>query len=127
MQRAPTPSLLLEVWREVCRHLEIDESLERLAPILAQTLPVRRVLVRRVEAESRRLITVACGGAALASGGARRELAVDELARVGEWLRAGRVQSWAGGARDALRELLAPAEMAGAIVAGPLVEGGQPV
>jgi hypothetical protein len=64
MQRAPTPSLLLEVWREVCRHIDIGESLERIAPILAQTLPVTRVLVRRVDRDARRLLTIAEGTAA---------------------------------------------------------------
>lgn len=26
--------LLLDVWREVCRHIEIGDSVERLAPLL---------------------------------------------------------------------------------------------
>ena len=70
---APTPSLLLEVWREVCRHLEIDESLGRIAPIVAQTLPATRLIVRRVEGDSRRLVTVAAGGTPVPAGQSRRE------------------------------------------------------
>ncbi len=35
-------SLLLDVWREGCRHIEIEESLARVAPLLARRLPLDR-------------------------------------------------------------------------------------
>ncbi len=126
MQRAPTPSLLLDVWREVCRHIEIDESLARLVPILTQTLPVTSAAVRRFDGSANRLVTIASGGEGRASSPsqARRELTPEEAALVREWLRSRRVQTWRSGDRDRLRELLVPAGLDGAVVAGPLHEGG---
>jgi transcriptional regulator with GAF, ATPase, and Fis domain len=133
MQRAPTPSLLLEVWREVCRHIDIDESLARIAPILAQTLPVTRVLVRRVDREAQRLVTIAEGSVAqepAAPPAARSDLDGAALALVTGWLKQDQVQSWRAGESSALRRALA-SEAAGAppraLVAGPLRDAGDGV
>jgi transcriptional regulator with GAF, ATPase, and Fis domain len=126
MQRAPTPSLLLEVWREVGRHLSIDEAIERILPILAQTLPVTRLLVERLDPESGRVATVACAGEALPAGQARRDLAKDDLELVKGWLAAAQAKAWSAGARDRLGVLLGPPTPAsgGALVAGPLADAG---
>ena len=53
--------LLLDVWREVCRHIEIGESIERLGPILMRRLPVDLVLIRRLDPERSSVETVATG------------------------------------------------------------------
>jgi transcriptional regulator with GAF, ATPase, and Fis domain len=128
MPRAPTPSLLLEVWREVGRHIEIAESIERIAPILAQTLPVARVTVRRLDREARALVTIAEGGERRAGEAARRELDAAALALLDEWLKRGAVRAWRAGQGEPLRELLAPGGAAAAVVAGVLrapIEGGE--
>ncbi|HET8932132.1 MAG TPA: sigma-54-dependent Fis family transcriptional regulator [Polyangiales bacterium] len=53
-------SIVAQVWREVGRHLEIQESVRRLAPILAAHFPIDAVLLRRLDREpSTRLTTVA--------------------------------------------------------------------
>src|ERR1700730_8120343 len=54
-------NLLLDVWREVCRHLEIGESAERLAPILGRRLPVQFFLVRHFDLQRSCLEPVATG------------------------------------------------------------------
>jgi transcriptional regulator with GAF, ATPase, and Fis domain len=129
MQRAPTPSLLLDVWREVGRHIEIAESVERIAPILAQTLPVARVSVLRLDREAGQLVTLAEGGERRASETARRGLDAAELALLGDWLKKGsqpgqnQVQAWRKGQGDRLRALLAPGATDEALVAGVLREG----
>jgi len=123
MQRAPTPSLLLEVWREVGRHIEIAESVERIAPILAQTLPATRVAVRRLDRAARQLVTLAEGGERRAAESARRDLDAAELKLVADWLKPGRVQVWKAGEGDRLRALLATGETREAVVAGALCEG----
>lgn len=51
--------LLLEAWREVCRHLEIGESVERIAPPMARRLPVHLVLVRHLDVQRSFVETVA--------------------------------------------------------------------
>src|SRR6516164_7804830 len=53
--------LLLDVWREVCRHIEIGESVARVAPILARRLPVDLILVRRLDIPRANVETVAIG------------------------------------------------------------------
>ena len=38
--------LLLDVWREVGRHLEIQDSVDRIGPLIARRMPFESVLVR---------------------------------------------------------------------------------
>ena len=51
--------LLLKVWREVCRHLEIGDSLERVAPPMARRMPVSLDLIRHLEVQRSLVETVA--------------------------------------------------------------------
>jgi hydrogenase-4 transcriptional activator len=51
--------LLVKAWREVCRHLEISESLARLAPLIARRMPLEFVLVRQLDAKRSLVETVA--------------------------------------------------------------------
>ncbi|HTU20189.1 MAG TPA: sigma 54-interacting transcriptional regulator [Gemmataceae bacterium] len=51
--------LLLEVWREVCRHLEIGDSLERVAPPMAGRMSVKLVLIRHLDVQRSLVETVA--------------------------------------------------------------------
>lgn len=50
--------LLLDVWREACRHIEIGESTETLAGLLATHMPLAAVVVRRLDGEHSLLDTV---------------------------------------------------------------------
>src|SRR5262249_36885052 len=52
-------SFLAQLWREVSRHLELNESVRRIAPMLAEHLPVRQVIVRRLDRDPLRLLSVA--------------------------------------------------------------------
>src|SRR5262245_55990244 len=58
------PSLEVELWREVGRHLELGETVERVAKIVRQVAPVDAIFVRRLEQKPTRLSTVAFAGAA---------------------------------------------------------------
>ncbi|HLQ43964.1 MAG TPA: hypothetical protein VK137_04480, partial [Planctomycetaceae bacterium] len=51
--------LLLDVWREACRHIEIQEATTNIAVMLARQLPVGAVLVRRLKPNSASIATVA--------------------------------------------------------------------
>jgi transcriptional regulator with GAF, ATPase, and Fis domain len=51
--------LLLEVWKEACRHIQIDESITRIMPVLERRLPLERLLIRRFDAGRASLDTVA--------------------------------------------------------------------
>jgi hydrogenase-4 transcriptional activator len=52
-------NFLAELWREVGRHLEIEESVRRISPMLTARLPVDGLLVRRLDREPMRLTTIA--------------------------------------------------------------------
>lgn len=55
-------AVLLEIWREVCQHLEIEEAVARLAPLLADRLPADFLFVRRFDPKRSLVETVASGG-----------------------------------------------------------------
>ncbi len=53
--------VLLEVWREACRHIEIHVSADTIAVMLAKHLPLECLLVRRFDGQHQTLDTVAVG------------------------------------------------------------------
>jgi hydrogenase-4 transcriptional activator len=50
-----TSDILLRVWQEVCRHLEIDNSATAVAALLIDHLPLERLTIHRFEAEHLRV------------------------------------------------------------------------
>jgi hydrogenase-4 transcriptional activator len=107
---SPAVRLLLDAWREVCRHLDIDESIRLLAPRIAEAIPVDRVVARRLDAPRARIDTVAIGDVNAGSEPppARTLLAPEEVEQVRRWAAAGEVTVWRRGESDPLREILAP-------------------
>lgn len=112
--------LLEQVWREACRHIDIAESTTLVAPLLAEVLPVELVLVRRFDLQRSCLETVAAGqpGELQAPEHARTELRADELDRLLDWGRQGRILRGDGDAK--LLALIAPAGLNTVVAAGPL-------
>jgi hydrogenase-4 transcriptional activator len=53
--------LLLDVWREACRHTDIGQSTRTLTALLSQHMPLGHVFVRQVEPERPCVETVAVG------------------------------------------------------------------
>ena len=53
--------MLLNIWREVCRHIAIDESVARVMPLLVSQLPIDELLVRHIDVARSFLETVAEG------------------------------------------------------------------
>ncbi len=51
--------LLLDVWREACRHIEIQEATTNIARMLARQLPVGAVIIRRLKPSPASIATVA--------------------------------------------------------------------
>ncbi|MGR6035302.1 MAG: sigma-54 interaction domain-containing protein [Candidatus Nitrosoglobus sp.] len=51
--------LLLDLWQEVGRHGELEETIERIAVRLQSALPLGAILVRRIDQEQNRIETVA--------------------------------------------------------------------
>ena len=41
--------LLLHVWQEICRHVEITESTAAIARLLRDVMPLQRAIVRQID------------------------------------------------------------------------------
>lgn len=53
--------LLLEVWREACRHIQADEAVDRLFPLVRSRLPSARLILRRFDVPRGVVETVGVG------------------------------------------------------------------
>lgn len=126
--QSPT-GLLLDVWKDVGRHDEIGESLQRLAARLGREVPLQRVIVRRIDEGSQRIDTVATAELREKRDPpiGRATLSSDDLLRLVDWSRRGKVTGWRLGARDPLRDLIEPAGYDDPLLVGPLVEQGRAV
>jgi hydrogenase-4 transcriptional activator len=118
------------LWREVARHLELDESLRLIAPLVCEVVPIDLLAVRRLEREPVRLTTVALAGGDGAViddvHPARTELGEDSLGAIEHVLRTGRAVLLAdSGSPSPLRPLV-PGNHAGTAIAGPLSAHGEP-
>ncbi len=121
--------LLLELWREACRHIEIEQSVERIAPILLREVPVDVLLVRRIDLPRAGVETVAC---AVCQDGsppnkARSDLTPRELERLVSWCRRGEIAHRPGDKLDAAVPGLLPEGLDGDVLAGPLVSRDGPI
>jgi hypothetical protein len=55
-------SVLLEVWQEACKHIEIQDFVQICAALLRKHLKLGALLVRRYDGESNQMLTVAAAG-----------------------------------------------------------------
>jgi hydrogenase-4 transcriptional activator len=117
--------LLLRVWREACRHIEIDHSIERIAQQLAEHIPADFLLVRRLDPARAVLETVATGWCRPSAvrqrpHPTRTECSASQLNEVLRWIRSGdTLRDVVGG--DALSSVLLPPGLErGEFIAGPL-------
>jgi transcriptional regulator with GAF, ATPase, and Fis domain len=121
--------LLLSVWREACRHIEIGQSTETIARIIAQFMPLGRAIVRRIDPKRLCLETVAAGLATpdVPLPGGRSEYRRDEFQRLLEWCDEREVVHLSHG-ESALGDLalLMPKGIEDAILAGPLHDPSAP-
>ena len=109
-------NLMIDIWREACRHIEIARSARQVAAILAPRLPLERLLVRALDPERAVATAVAAGAAAASTApmGETTELGPGRLPRVMTWCRQGQVLLIRAGQR-ALQPLAAllPADLEG--------------
>ncbi|WP_165226113.1 sigma-54 interaction domain-containing protein [Aquisphaera insulae] len=116
-------SVLLEVWREVCRHIAIEESVTRVTPLLVGSLPVDELIVRQVDPARGVVETVAMGlvRPGRTSPGMKSDCAGDDLVRLVAWCRSGTIRrGLAAALRPALPRLL-PEGLEGSCLVAPLV------
>ncbi|HXX47804.1 MAG TPA: sigma 54-interacting transcriptional regulator [Myxococcota bacterium] len=124
-------SLLLDVWREVGRHIEIEEAAQRCAPLLSRRLPVDRLLMRRLDLAGSAIETVASASAAEeaehgAAAHLRSPLEPVELQELVLFCRRGRPLR--GPAASLARRVpgLLPEGIDGELLVAPLLRGEEP-
>jgi transcriptional regulator with GAF, ATPase, and Fis domain len=116
-------SVLLAVWREACRHIEIRQSAETIAPLLLRDMPLAQLLVRRVDRQRSCLETVAVG---LPSSDhphleGRTECSTSQMRRLRAWCRRGEVVHHGGHTplKGELKTILS-APLSADVLVGPL-------
>ena len=120
-------SVLLNVWREACSHIEIAEAATTIAPMLEHDLPIDRLSVRRIDRDRSCIETVA---EALVSGervepSPRTECSTSEMKKVLAWCRKGDVAHCRAHApRSGALQAILPDEIERDIIAGPLGGSG---
>ncbi len=90
--------LLIEVWQEACRHLEIAESCARFRKALARHLPVEQLLIFGLNAEEDVLDSLAASPQVKRQGSGQRVLTPDETAILLAWAENGSPAVWHGSA-----------------------------
>jgi hydrogenase-4 transcriptional activator len=118
--------VLLNVWREVCRHIEIRESAANLAALLAKHLPLSCLLVRRLDAGQHTLDTVAVGQPKIEHLHLTNKTALScaKLKQLTAWGLQGTVLHGQAKKRSGELAVLVPSEIEGEVIVGPLGGAG---
>jgi transcriptional regulator with GAF, ATPase, and Fis domain len=123
-------SLLLDVWREVGQHSEIDLSTRRIAGLLGRHVPIERLVVWQVD-PARRAVDVAAASPSEASDAPelrRVPSAPRQVDRLLAWCRRGRpTRVPAGEQPPGEVSAVLPVSSAGDVLLGPLASGEQVV
>ena len=115
--------VLLKVWREACRNIELDESTPIITALLQEDIPLKQVLVKRIGFESGVIETVAHGSLQKDLEISRQtEPKQKDLKRLKRWLEENKI-SHIKDKRSAnvFSFLFENAEPTGSIMLGPLV------
>jgi transcriptional regulator with GAF, ATPase, and Fis domain len=121
--------LLLDVWREACRHIEIAEAADLIAPLLLRQLPLDQLLLRVVDLERSVVDTVAATARdhRRPTLRVRSECSADAIERLFQWCRRGSIVRDSAEAIEKRLEGLLPQATTGEVLAGPLnVPDGPP-
>lgn len=119
--------LLSAVWREACRHIEIEQSAAAIAEAMSAVMPLRGLLLLRSDEASHTLETLAVGAVHDGFRAAARtaELPADAWRGLLRWLKSGEPLHYsAADGHDWIRRAL-PAGIVGEVLVGPLRSGGK--
>ena len=122
-------SLLLSAWREACRHIELHESTATIARLVAQTMPLETLLVRRFDHESRSVETIAFGQACETPLHAAPSIQTTpaKWSRLQKWASEDKLIHCPANRRTGEVNLLIPEELDGESIAGALTSGDGPI
>jgi hydrogenase-4 transcriptional activator len=123
-------SLEAQLWREVCQHLELEESVQRVFAILAAHVPLDALVIRRLDRDPMRLVTIAVGAPDGATAPhrwpARTELSGRSASELTKLLRK-EDSTVVGRGESPLADALTQKDVAHTVIAVPLVADGKPV
>jgi transcriptional regulator with GAF, ATPase, and Fis domain len=92
MNMERSQSVLLNVWQEACRHIDIGQATANIAALLVQHLPIDQIVVRRVDRAKPCLETVAVGLTDRRQlSNARTDCSPMELEAILAWCRQGKI------------------------------------
>jgi hydrogenase-4 transcriptional activator len=116
--------ILLDVWREACRHLAVEDAFERIAALVGSRLQADVLVVRRLDTERRRIETVPAGRADRGSQGSveRTECTAQQLDELMRWARRGTVLRCGPLTKHPLAQVIAPRGIWADVIAGPLLD-----
>ncbi|MDZ4780482.1 MAG: sigma-54 dependent transcriptional regulator [Planctomycetia bacterium] len=122
----PFRPLLLEIWREACRHIEIQEATANITTFLAKHLPLGGVIVRRVEEAHRTIATVAAAGVGrwVPPEPSGSPVSVTQLRRLRRWGEGRKLLRQRQDDSSAESRVLIPLDIRGDVLVGPLGAAG---
>lgn len=115
--------MMLAVWRESCRHIQIAESLATIAQLLARQLPIDRLTIRRIDADLAHLETVASGPRTddESSGDGLSEWGSEDVKRLVHWCHRGEIMLRRGeDRRQHIAFAAIPRSLTGDVLVAPL-------
>ena len=122
-------SLLLSVWREACRHIELSESAAVIAGLLEEHLFLELLMVRQFDFGNSVLRTVAIGQAQPGPFHATPDTPASPARweRLITWAQCGTTLASPANRRTGEIALLVPPEVEGDVLAGPLTGSAGPI
>lgn len=111
--------LLLDIWREACRHIEIRESAATLAEMLAEHFPLASLSVLRLD-EADKEIELVAHAPDVGSLSTPHSCTAAQWRKLTSWAKSGNVLHGKSGKASAELELLVPNHRGHELLAGPL-------
>jgi transcriptional regulator with GAF, ATPase, and Fis domain len=114
--------ILLDVWREACRHIEIADAAERITPLIVRQLPLDQLVLRIIDLERSAVDTVAATSRdhSRPTLQLRTECSPDAIDRLFQWCRRGEIIHEQAESLHVRLPGLTPEGTVGEVLAAPL-------
>ncbi len=121
LERKRAEAALLQLWKESCRHIQLEESSPAIARALRSVIPFERLMIRVLDNKLRHLVTVSEEPSRSPANNHVRSLAVAEHDQLRRWCRSDRALK-RGKRQTGVLGLLLPEVLSGDVIAIPLHE-----
>src|SRR5262245_4207787 len=114
--------ILLDVWREACRHIEISDAADLITPLIVRQLPLDQLILRTVDLERGAVDTMppTSPDHRRPALRLRTECNADSIDRLLQWCRRGGIARDKAAAVQKQLPGLVPEDATGEVLAGPL-------